>query len=81
MLLVLICVAIPVAILGILTFVRSQCGEGIFRSDWPPHELNRSNDHRLIKLHLGSSPQLDAHRLPTYVSAILNSHDNRDDRN
>jgi hypothetical protein len=57
MLPVLICVAIPITLLGIVTFVRSQYGDEIFGLDWPPHELNGSDDYRLIKLHINSGPK------------------------
>jgi hypothetical protein len=44
---VLVCVAIPAVPLGIFSFVRSRHGDEIFGLEWPPHELNRTDDYRL----------------------------------
>ena len=54
MLLVLICIAIPLLVVGLIVFVRSLYGDEIFGLGWPPHELNRDDDYRLIKMRLNA---------------------------
>ena len=60
MLALLICVAVPFLILGIALFVRWQYGDEIFGLNWPPHELDRDDDYRLVKLRLRSKAPPDA---------------------
>jgi hypothetical protein len=52
---VLICIAVPVAVLALFGFVRSQYGDEVLGLGWPPHELNRDDDYRLIKMRLESA--------------------------
>ena len=60
MLPIVICIAVPVTVVGLIEFMRSQNGDEIFASDWPSQELNREDDYRLIKLQLNSGKQSDS---------------------
>lgn len=58
---ILLCIAIPLFVLGLFAFLRSQYGDEIFLLEWPGHGLNRDDDHRLIKLRLNApDPKTDA---------------------
>lgn len=52
MLLLALCAAIPVVVFGLFLLVRAQYGTELFGLNWPAHELNRKDDHRLIKIDL-----------------------------
>ena len=43
-------------VLGLIAYMRSQYGEEVFGFGLPPHDLNRDDDHRLIKMRLESGP-------------------------
>lgn len=54
MFLVALCAAIPILLVALFLLVRAQYGSELFGLNWPPHELNRKDDHRLIKIDLDS---------------------------
>lgn len=54
MLPVLLAVAIPFLIVALFTYLRWLYGDEHFLLDLPPHELNREDDYRIVKLRLHS---------------------------
>lgn len=53
--LVAICIGIPGLLLGLIAFMRCRYGDEVFSLGWPTHELNRTEDYRLIKMRLESA--------------------------
>lgn len=57
---VVICVAVPIMILGMMVYVQLHYGDELFKFDWRSHDLNRADDYWLIKLPLqGYNQQSD----------------------
>jgi hypothetical protein len=54
-LVVVLCLVVPLFIVGLFVFVLREYGIELFGLDWPSHDLNRSNDNRSIKLQLNGS--------------------------
>lgn len=50
--LILLCVAIPVGVVLVVSYIRSQYGDEVFNLGEPPHDLNRDDDYRIIKTRL-----------------------------
>jgi len=46
---ILICIALPFLILALVSYLRFLFGDELFSLNVPP-ELNRRDDHRLLKL-------------------------------
>lgn len=55
--LIALCVGVPLFVLGLAVYLRSQYGNELFGLSWPGHDLNRPDDYRLIKLRLQDPPQ------------------------
>ncbi|MBL8214182.1 MAG: hypothetical protein JNK87_25905 [Bryobacterales bacterium] len=54
MLPVVLVVAIPFLVVGLVSYLGWLYGDEHFLLDSPPHELNRADDNRIVKLRLNS---------------------------